>query len=92
MLMVSQPAAGQTSPCATGGAVAHAANNPGLVSDCDTLLAARDTLAGTATLDWFADTAETKLYGVSLGNPSNTSWSFVSSHDLNGKIPVTGET
>ena len=33
----------QTSACATGGAVPDAANNPGLVSDCAALLAARDT-------------------------------------------------
>ena len=43
--------------CATGGAVSDAANNPGLVADCETLLAAKDTLRGTATLNWSADTA-----------------------------------
>ena len=32
--------------CADGVAVSDPANNPGLVSDCDTLLEARDTLAG----------------------------------------------
>ncbi len=31
--------------CANGTAVPDAANNPGLVSDCETLLSARDTLA-----------------------------------------------
>ena len=36
--------------CSTAGAVSDAANNPGLVSDCNTLMTARDTLAGTATL------------------------------------------
>ena len=39
----------QASACATGGAVPDPDDNPGLVSDCATLLAARDTLAGTAT-------------------------------------------
>ena len=38
------------SACASYGAVPDKANNPGLVSDCAVLLAARDTLAGTATL------------------------------------------
>ena len=40
--------------CATGGAVPDATNT-GLISDCETLLAVRDTLAGDATLDWSAD-------------------------------------
>ena len=39
-------AEGAAASCATGRAVEDAANNPGLVSDCDTLLVARDTLAG----------------------------------------------
>ena len=38
--------------CASDGAVPNAGNNPGLVSDCAALLAARDALAGTATLNW----------------------------------------
>ena len=41
--------------CATGVAVADVRANPGLVSDCNTLLAARDTLAGNETLNWSAD-------------------------------------
>ena len=48
MLLVAHPASAQsdTAACVAGGAVSDAANNPGLVSDCDTLLAARDTLVG----------------------------------------------
>ena len=45
-----------TSDCSNGTAVTDPDNNPGLVSDCAVLLAARDTLAGTATLNWSADT------------------------------------
>ena len=37
-------------PC--GLAVPDQANNPGLMRDCSALLAARDMLRGTATLDW----------------------------------------
>ena len=37
--------------CANGTAVYNPGANPGLVSDCAALLAARDTLAGTGTLD-----------------------------------------
>ena len=53
------------SPCLTGGAVSESTNT-GLVSDCDTLLAARDTLAGTAILNWSADTLIGKWEGVTL--------------------------
>ena len=42
--------------CSGGVAVEDPANNPELVGDCNTLLGARDTLAGTATLNWDADT------------------------------------
>ena len=54
VLVPAHPASAQSNPasCAAGGSVADPANNPGLVSDCDALLAARDTLAGTATLNW----------------------------------------
>ena len=41
--------------CSTGAAVSDPDDNPGLVSDCEALLASRDTLAGTATLDWSAE-------------------------------------
>lgn len=37
----------QASECATGGAVTDRANNPCLLSDCEALLTARDTLAVT---------------------------------------------
>ena len=38
--------AAQTGDCSNGIAVPDPSNNPGLVSDCEALLAARDTLAG----------------------------------------------
>ena len=47
----------QSPGCGAGVAVSDPANNPGLVADCDALLAARDTLAGSATLNWSADLA-----------------------------------
>ena len=42
--------------CTTEGAVADSAENPGLVADCGALLTARDTLMGSATLNWSAST------------------------------------
>ena len=56
-------------PCVSGGAVVDATNE-GLVSDCGMLLAARDTLAGTASLNWSADTPITEWNGVALGEAS----------------------
>ena len=54
-----------TTACATGGAVTNASSNPGLVSDCETLLEARDTLVGTGTsLNWSPNTPITSWDGV----------------------------
>ena len=58
---------GTNVPCATQGAVPNAVNNPGLVSDCESLLEARDTLAGSATLNWSADTPIADWDGVTVG-------------------------
>ena len=59
--------------CAGGGAVANAADNPGLVADCEALLAGRDKLAGsgaTRSLNWADDAPISGWYGVVLsGTP-----------------------
>ena len=76
--------------CATGGAVSDAANNPGLVADCETLLAAKDTLRGTATLNWSADTAIASWDAVTVsGVPRRITRIDTESKNLNlaGKIP-----
>ena len=75
--------------CATGGAVTDAAANPGLVADCTALLAGRDTLAGTATLNWSADLAIYRWDGVrTTGTPQRvTSLSFYGQR-LTGEIPA----
>ena len=54
--------------CSTAGAVSDADNNPGLVSDCNTLLAGRDTLAGTATLDWSVSTPIDQWEGITVAD------------------------
>ena len=53
--------------CGGGTAVANPGANPGLVSDCEALLAARDTLRGTATLDWVVTTAIGGWEGITTG-------------------------
>ena len=54
------------SVCVTGGAVADA-TNAGLISDCEALLEARDTLAGNGSLDWSSNTPIAQWDGVGLG-------------------------
>ena len=79
----------QTSACTTGGAVPDAANNPGLVSDCAALLAARDTLAGTATLNWMADTPMVQWDGVTIGgSPRRVTRLHLFYRALTGEIPT----
>ena len=56
-----------TVSCATGTAVPNASTNPGLVSDCESLLAARDALAGTGTLNWSPTTPIARWTGIGLG-------------------------
>ena len=75
-------------PCVSGGAVVDATNT-GLVSDCGMLLAARDTLAGTAALNWSADTPIADWTGVALGETSGrvTELDLVGM-GLNGRIPT----
>ena len=78
----------QTSACATGGAVPDPDDNTGLVSDCATLLAARDTLSGTATLNWATDTSITQWEGVGLGGtPRRVTRLNLDGKDLSGMIP-----
>ena len=91
VLVPDHPASAQTDAdsCAAGGAVADAANNPGLVSDCDTLLAARDTLAGTATLNWSASTPIDQWEGITLaGSPLKMTGLALGGKGLTGSIPA----
>ncbi len=52
--------------CKNGTVVPRPVQNPGLVRDCSMLLAARDTLAGDASLDWSADTRINDWQGVTV--------------------------
>ena len=74
-------------PCVGGGAVADA-TNPGLLSDCEMLLAARDTLAGTAALNWATNIPITEWVGVILGgNLERVNSLRLFSRELTGEIP-----
>lgn len=66
----------------------QAANNPGLVSDCEELLAARDILRGTATLNWSASTPVTHCEGVGVtGTPRRVTSVLLPNKELTGTIP-----
>ena len=76
-----------TCVCVEGGAVADESNR-GLVSDCNTLLASRDTLTGTATLNWSADIPITDWDGITIGGmPGRVTELFLASRQFTGSIP-----
>ena len=108
MLAIVQPAPAQiyaSSSCATGEAVTDAPNNPGLVSDCETLLSARDTLQGdtstrmmeyppdgTGTLNWSASIPMPEWTGVELrGSPVRVRTVRLPRRLLAGSIPELEE-
>ena len=65
------------------------ATNTGLVSDCEALLEARDTLAGTGSLNWAEDTPITDWDGITLrGTPSRVAWLNIRGGGLDGSVPV----
>ena len=77
--------------CASDGAVPDPGTIPDLVSDCAALLAARDTLAGTATLNWAANTPITGWEGVYLrGAPQRVTQLRLQGMRLQG-TGLTGE-
>ena len=74
--------------CANGTAVANPIDNRPLVDDCGALLAAKDMLRGTATLDWSADTVITSWEGVTTGGtPSRVTKIELGGESLSGTIP-----
>ncbi len=60
----------------------------GLLRDCKALLASKDTLRGTATLNWSADTAIASWDGVTVkGKPSRVAEIMLTEKSLDGTIP-----
>ena len=76
-------------PCENSTVVPDPASNPGLVADCEILLVAKDTLRGTATLDWDDVTAISNWTGITLGGtPQRVTRVEVSYASLDGTIPA----
>ena len=73
-------------PC--GLALPDQADNPGLMRDCITLLELKDTLRGTAALNWMASSTITTWEGITL-NASSTRVAELELDDegLEGTIP-----
>ena len=76
------------SACVAGGAVSDTVNT-GLVSDCEALLSAHDTLARTGSLNWSADTPITKWDGITVrGTPARVVWLNIRGGGLDGSVPA----
>ena len=77
-----------TGPCASGGAVPT--NNPGLVSDCEALMEARDLLTrDTRQLNWSESTVISSWDGVTLGGtPQRVTKLNLHNKSLNGTVPT----
>ncbi len=76
--------------CVNGTTVPNHATNSDLVSDCGILLGAKDTLAGTATLNWGPTVAITSWDGVRVaGSPSRVTRLELDREGLTGSVPST---
>ena len=75
--------------CSSGIAVTDPDDNPGLVSDCEALLAARDILAGSAGLNWSAGLPVEEWDGIRIvGSPERVDSLTLNDLGLNGVIPA----
>ena len=73
--------------CDGGTAVPDPGNNPGLVSDCKILIALRDELAGSGSLNWDTQLAMTSWQYIRIsGSPSRVT--EVSGYQFTGVIPT----
>ncbi len=75
-------------PVQVSTSVGTTANFP-LTRDCSILLDLKDTLAGTASLNWSKDTAINSWTGVTLsGTPQRVTGLALASGNLNGTLPA----
>ena len=99
LFLLTGDAAASTAPaatdapgsCANGVVVPQPAANPELVADCRVLLDLQPTLAGTATLNWGANTALSSWDGItvaSLDGIQRVTELDMDGQGLNGTIPA----
>ena len=73
--------------CESGVAVSDPGTNSELVEDCESLLKARDRLAGTATLNWSAGRPMAQWTGVTVaGTPQRVTKLELASSGLTGEL------
>ena len=85
---VTDSASGSAQATFTIAVAAPSCSDTGLSSDCAILLAAKDTLRGTATLNWSTGTAITSWDGVTLGGaPRRVTGLDLHGRSLTGSIP-----
>ena len=80
-----------TPVCENGTIIPNHADNPQLVGDCTVLLDLQPTLAGTATLNWGANTALTSWNGITVGSLDGiqrVTELDMDGQGLNGTIPA----
>ena len=76
-------------PTCAGSAAVGTDPDQGLVDDCNALLEIKDTLAGTATLNWSKDLVMTSWDGIRLGGtPRRVQFILLTGQDLDGSIPA----
>ena len=86
-IAVATNAAAQTSPCVSGGAVPS--GNDALSADCETMLALKNDLRGTAELNWSANTSISTWDGVRTGgSPARVTVIKLQKRELDGSIPA----
>lgn len=74
--------------CTSGVAVPNPATNEQLVGECEHLLALRDTLAGTGTLNWSAARDMASWTGVTVeGTPGRVAKLDLANSGLTGELP-----
>ena len=75
--------------CSIGSAVEDPDANPGLVADCDVLLASMNALRGDGILVWSANRPIEEWYGVTVsGSPKRVTRLEIGSSRFNGEIPA----
>ena len=76
-------------PTCAGSTAVGTDPDQGLVGDCNTLLDAKDTLTGTATLNWSKDLAMSSWDGITLGGTlQRVQMILLTDEDLDGSIPA----
>ena len=76
--------------CGAGLAAPSASSDPGLVTDCQALLEARETLEGTRQVNWSTRRPLAQWQGVTVsGTPQRVTALDLSSSSLDGTVPAS---